>query len=65
MPVIDGRIRAVIFDYFFTLAQPGPSGPIENPDLFKWLTGQEPTPDALRHNASFVVRPAAHSCVCR
>ncbi len=29
---------------------------IENPDLFKWLTGQEPAPDALRDNASFTVR---------
>ena len=29
---------------------------IENPDLFKWLTGQEAAPDALRDNASFMVR---------
>ena len=29
---------------------------IENPDLFKWLTGQEPAPEALRDNASFMVR---------
>jgi len=30
----------------------------ENPDLFKWLTGQEPAPDAMLANATFVVRPA-------
>ena len=29
---------------------------IENPDLFKWLTGQEAAPEALKDNASFVVR---------
>jgi len=29
---------------------------IENPDLFKWLTGQEPAPDALRDNDSFMAR---------
>jgi succinate dehydrogenase flavin-adding protein (antitoxin of CptAB toxin-antitoxin module) len=29
---------------------------IENPDLFKWLTGQEAAPEALRDNASFMVR---------
>lgn len=27
----------------------------ENPDLFKWLTGQEPPSEAMRDNAAFMV----------
>lgn len=31
----------------------------ENPDLFKWLTGQEQAPDAMLANAAFLVRPTS------
>ena len=29
----------------------------ENPDLFKWLTGQEAPSDAMQENTTFKVRP--------
>ena len=43
----------------------------ENPDLFKWLTGQEAASDAMQKNSTFKVRQscfwwlfAIHQCVC-
>ena len=38
---------------------------IENPDLFKWLTGQEAAPEALRDNASFMVRQKLQTYIAR
>lgn len=35
----------------------------ENPDLFKWLTGQQEAPSQLQANPAYTVGPAT-SCVC-
>lgn len=35
----------------------------ENPDLFKWLTGQEEPPESMKANSAFTVRhPHLASC---
>ncbi len=40
----------------------------ENPDLFKWLTGQEEPPEAMKANPAFMVRhplsPTCRHCWC-
>jgi len=33
-----------------------PVAPQENPDMFKWLTGQEPAPSSMQENSMFKVR---------
>ena len=36
----------------------------ENPDLFKWLTGQEPAPDDMLSNLTFKVRTLPLQLLC-